>query len=233
MKKIFLLVMCIATPIFSYEHNMLNLTVPSKLEAGFSVFDIEHRFYGRVDNQPIDTFFGIDAGANMKMSSRYCWATGWEVKVSHVRAPNQYTVGLSYVPEILPIQIDVELISTKVLERINTFYYSLSKQKQLLPYLSAAVNLGYDAAVSKAGAGLGLEFQMMSELYLMGEYYPSNQVIAKDSAFAIGMRYETFGHNFMLMVQNSTDVGPRRLMQGTLTPSDFYLGFNIHRLLSL
>jgi hypothetical protein len=54
----------------AFERDMLNLETPSGLEARSGVIEIQHRFYGPVDEDPGGTVLGITEGANVGLGFR-------------------------------------------------------------------------------------------------------------------------------------------------------------------
>jgi hypothetical protein len=99
------------------------------------------------------------------------------------------------------------------------------------------VNVGYDGHNHRFGLGLGLNIVLIKKFELIGEYYPvyrddTNPNVRKKNAFAFGLKDNTSGHHFMLLLTNSWATEPRRQMLGADT-NDFYFGFNIERWFSI
>ncbi|MCK5118397.1 MAG: hypothetical protein KAQ78_02375, partial [Candidatus Latescibacteria bacterium] len=104
------LVLLIPQAALSYEDGMLNLSVPTELEEGQTEFVVQHRFYGKIAEEPLDTFFGMDMGANVRIGLRVALREKLELIVSHIRIQKEYIVGLSYayvVPDRLRSQAEV------------------------------------------------------------------------------------------------------------------------------
>ena len=54
----------------AFERDMLNLDTPSGLEAKSATIEIQHRFYGPVDEDPGGTVLGLTEGANVGLGFR-------------------------------------------------------------------------------------------------------------------------------------------------------------------
>ncbi|MCK4591420.1 MAG: hypothetical protein KAT86_06670 [Candidatus Latescibacteria bacterium] len=238
MLKIFSVVVTLLIPqvLLSYDSGMLNLEVPTDLEQRQAEFIVQHRFYGKITEEPVDTFLGMDMGANVGVGLRYAIREKFEFDVSHTRIQKEYTIGLSYayvVPEILQGQAEIQFFSFKpgTKERKRGIFSQLSWQSEpVLKRLTPVVNIGYDGYSGKAGLGLGVDVGIFEGLSMIGEYFPVLYGDDQVDCFAFGFRIRTYGHRFMFLLGNSSEIGTRRLMLGT-NNRDLYFGFNIHRLL--
>lgn len=231
--------------LFSFEPSALNLEVPSNLERNSGVFDLHHRFYGNLTEDPLENFFGLDVGANVNLGIRYAVLDRLELYAAYTRFEKEYRVAASYghfFPQIYTrTQIDVEYFSFKMGdERNQNLYYGLALQSEpVLNAIIATVDIGYDGYNEKLGLGLGLdvgfdwEFGPIEHISFIGEYYPVLQreepITGPENCFAGGIRIDTYGHHFTLLVGNSWQIGTRRLMLGAPS-NDVRFGFNVHRL---
>jgi hypothetical protein len=230
----------------AFERNMLNLPTPSGVEAGNAVIDVQHRFYGPVDREPLGTVFGMTQGANVHLGLRYYPWRRLAVRPAVTFLRREYTVAAGYGLELADVadaEIGVQFFSYRVPEmedrRQNFSYHLAVESKPLLNVLSPALVVGYDGYEERFGGGLGLAAGFDREGFikhvaLVGEYYP---VIGRDDGrtgpedcFAAGFELQTYGHHFALLVGNSSEVGARRLMLGAET-NELYFGFNIYRLI--
>jgi len=232
--------------LFAFEPSALNLKVPSHLDKNSLVFDVKHRAYGVLTEDPFDNFFGLDQGANISVGMRYALLPRFEVNASYSTGWQEYVVGLSYAhhfPQVyLKGQVDVQYFDFEQAgERNSNFCYGLALQSYALGgVLTPTLNVAYDGFNEKFGMGFGLdagfdwEFGPVKHVSLIGEYYPVLQaeelITYEENYFAAGLRVDTYGHHFMFQVSNGWEIGPRRLMLGTPN-NDIYLGFNIHRIL--
>jgi len=236
--------------LIAFEPSMVNLTTPSRLENTESVFKITHRFYGSVDDDPLESFFGLDAGANVSLGMRYALLPRLELNAAYTRLQKEYVLGASYayfLPQMhVGGQLDIQFFSfqeTGIEERSKNFYYALSLQTEpLFGVLRPVVNAGFDGYNEKLGVAVGMsigtdvDIGPVNRLDLVAEYYPvidrDEAVHAADNSFAFGIKAATYGHNFMLIVGNNSQISVRRLMLGAAT-NDLYVGFNIHRHIDL
>jgi hypothetical protein len=230
----------------------MNLKGPTTLKTGQLEFRIDHRFYGKINEKPTDTFFGLYSGANVGLGLRYLLWSTLEVNTSFIRLENENTLGISYaiiVPAImLRSQIDAQLFSYKKYnieakkeERITNGFALLSLQTEpILKAITPTVNVGYDAENKEIGAGVGLSVIVLKRMgtvqkvILLGEYYPT-KLENSDSCYNFGIRLETYGHNFDFIFSNNSNIGVRRIMLGNPkivgVDSGIYFGFNIKRMI--
>ncbi len=229
-----------------FETSSLNLRVPSALERNSLVFEVQHRFYGVLTEDPFDHFFGLDFGGNVNLGVRYAVVDLLELNVSYTTLEKEYRVGASYAyrsPQI-PVQGQIELqyfnFKRNNETEDNIYCCAALQTNPIVGIFTPVVNLGYDGYNEKFGFGFGLEagfnwqFGPVERVSMIGEYFPvveSEELVTNDNNyFAFGLKVDTYGHHFMLQVSNGWNIGPRRLMLGT-PMDDVYLGFNIHRLL--
>lgn len=248
MRKILLSLSFLIITVSSYslEKDLPNINVPTQMEKNEFAFIVQHRFYGDVTEDPIGNHLGIDYGANVGLRMRYLVWSKLELKAGYTVGHKEYTLGGSYAVELnsqyLRSQIDIEYFDyTDFIadEDVRNLFYLLSLQSDPFPnLLSLTVNLGYDAENSKTGMGLGLDigfnfdFNYLQRIHLIAEYYP---LIEEDdnllNSFSFGLKAETFGHLFMFLLGNNTEIGTRRAMLGA--PSNtLHLGFKICRFIN-
>ena len=251
MRKVFSIVCLLLIPqiLAAYETGMLNLETPGALEKGQGEFKIQHRFYGKASEEPLDTFFGMDLGANIGLSLRYTLWSKLELRAARFRSAKEGILGASYsypVPKSpLQSQVYVEFFSyeefnfeTSSDERKNSVFGLLSLQSEpVFGRIIPTVNAGYDADGENFGAGLGLaiiafeELGLVRRITLMGEYYPTRGEEDHERSFAFGIRFQTYGHHFDLILSNNSELGVRHLMSGAVKTEGLRFGFNIKRLL--
>jgi hypothetical protein len=248
MRKILLIELFLIITFSAYplENDLLTLNVPTRMEKNELAFIVMHRFYGDVTDDPLGNHLGIDYGANVGLRTRYLVWNKLEFKGGYTVGHKEYTLGGSYAVEIdsiyLRSQIDIEYFDyTDFIagEDVRGFFYLLSLQSDPFPnILSLVVNLGYDAENSKMGMGFGadigfnFDFNYIQRIHLIAEYYPLLEEENLMNSFAFGIKAETFGHLFMLLIGNNTEIGSRRAMLGA--PSNtLHFGFNIYRFIEL
>lgn len=213
------------------------------------VLGIQHRFYGTLK----DDLLGINAGANTGLSLRYLVWSKLEINGAFVRNQKEYIIGAGYalfIPQLwLKSQINVEFFNYEKLglpttvspRRRNLFYSAALQSEPILERITPTINVAYDGYNRRIGLGVGLdigfEFEIgpLEGMNIIGEYFPIiNRDIAVNgpkNSFTAGFKFNTYGHHFMFLVGNTTEIGTRRLMLGTRS-NDLYLGFTIHRFIS-
>jgi hypothetical protein len=242
-----LIVLFFTQPIFALETSSLNLRVPGGLDPEQLVFTIPHRFYGKINDHPLDNLFGIDHGANAGLAMRYRVWSGFEIEGSYAHSEKEYGVNAGYsfsLPRIMRSGIAVQYFDFKranITERRRNFFYQALFQSE--PFWNKIrINLegGYDGYNQRFGVGFGLDagfdvtFGPIEGMHLVAEYFPvikpETGVTSARNSFAVGLKARTYGHHFMFFVGNNTEIGARRLMLGA-PGNDLYLAFNIQRFL--
>jgi len=242
---IILMILCFQV-LYAFEPSALNLRVPSHLEKNSLVFDVQHRAYGVLTEDPLDNFFGLGLGANVNIGLRYAVLPQLEINAAYTTFEKEYRLGASYGHHLqrlyLKGQLDVQYFNfERTGERNGNFYISAALQSYPLGNVFIpTVNFAYDGFNEKFGLGFGVDlgfdwsFGPLEHISLVGEYYPvlraEEPITRAENYFAAGLRLDTYGHHFMLQISNGSEIGPRRLMLGTLN-NDIYIGFNIHRIL--
>lgn len=227
-----------------WEPSALNLKVPSNIDGNSLVFEIQHRFYGVLTEDPLENFFGMNLGANAHLGIRYAIIPRLEFNVSYTTFEKEYRVGASYAHQLLQLpvkgQIDIQYFDFKrAQERFRNLYYGIALQSEPIANIFIpTVSVGYDGYNEKFGLGFGLdagfdwEFGPIQHISLIGEYYPvlarEETITGPNNYFAAGLRIDTYGHHFILQISNGWDIGPRRMMLGAVT-NDIYFGLSIHR----
>jgi hypothetical protein len=230
----------------AFESNSLNLIVPSDLDRNSLVFEVQHRFYGSVTEDPLGNFFGLDIGGNVNLGIRYALLKRLELKVSYTTFEKEYRIGASYAYRTsnIPLQAQIDLQYFNFERSNETFgnlYYGVAIQSgPVSGIFTPTLNVGFDGYNEKFGLGIGLEagfacqFGPIERISVTGEYFPVLQaeepITGANNCFAAGVKVDTYGHHFMIQASNGWNIGSRRLMLGTST-DDIYLGFNIQRLL--
>ncbi len=243
-KKLSIAFMIILIPssLPAFETAMPSMKVPSNLQAQEGEFRVLHRFIGPVNHQPIDTAIGMTGGAFVNLGIRYLIWSKLEANFSYETRTKEYITGLSYayfIPQAyLRAQLDGQFFSYKDSQRRNNFFGLLSLQSEpILKRISPVINLGYDGYNHRFGPGFGVNIMLIKKFEVLGEYYPvwkkdKNPLLGSKNAFAFGLKDNTTGHHFMLLLTNSWATEPRRQMLGAKT-NDLYFGFNIERWFSI
>jgi len=236
-----------STPLFAYQHNLPNLRTASTLSKHQVVIDVDHRFGGAVDHDPINTALGLSEGASVGLMARYGLSetTHGEIvgglKLHDATSESELEIGYSqdllYVLDIpARLQGQITYFTVKNLNessRDGNLYYLLALQpkKPFLEKWTPVLNLGYDGFSTGSTVGAGVEYAINDSWFVVGEVIEPNTK-GRDTVWVLGVKMQTFGHNFMLMLQNSPDVGLRTLAKGTVE-KDVYFGFKLQRLVDL
>ncbi|MDD5225235.1 MAG: DUF5777 family beta-barrel protein [bacterium] len=232
----------IPSSLLAFETAMPSLKVPTNLEAKEGEFRILHRFIGPVNHKTVDTAMGMTEGAFVNLGIRYLIWSKLEANFSYQTRTREYITGLSYayfIPRAyLRAQLDGQFFSYKDSQRKNNLFGLLSLQSEpILKRISPVINLGYDGYNHRFGPGFGVSVMIIKKFEVMGEYYPiwkrgNDSFLNSKNAFVFGLKDNTAGHHFMLLLTNSWATEPRRQMLGAKT-NDIYFGFNIERWFSV
>lgn len=239
----------LTSQVFALETSSLNLRVPGGLERGQLVLTIPHRFYGRINDHPLENLFGLDQGANAGLALRYRVWSAFEIEGSYAHTEKEYGVNVGYSIArhgLMKAGAAVQYFDFKPAgsdARQRNFFYQASLQSEpLLDHICVNLEGGYDGLNQRFGVGVGLDAGIevtmgpIEGLHLVAEYFPviksETGVTGTCNSFAAGIKARTYGHHFMFFVGNSNEIGSRRWMLGA-PANDLYLGFNIQRFLKL
>ena len=231
------------------EQSAFNMKAPTGIEPGQSELKIQHRFYGKVNEEPFKTLFGMYTGANVGLGIRYVILSGLEIEADYTNYNKESTLGASYTYIFPLIMLRSQIgfnyysyetynLSTNQDERVSNIFTLLSLQsepivKRFLPIL----NVGFDIEKQYLGLGFGANFIVfervgtLKKVIFIGEYFPSKEENINKNCYSFGLRLETYGHHFDFLLGNSSEIGVRRLMLGTTKQEGLYFGFNIKRLI--
>jgi len=232
------------------EKNMADLAVPTQIPLHSLEISIVHRFYRVPSADFPDNFITM---ANPKIDLRYVILPGLEAAAGYQFAPKEYTFHAAYsyfFPKLfLRTQALVQFFGTQVFAfndsgdytpswKNNAVYQFNVQSDPLIGRILPTADFVYDGLSSKFGLGAGIDIVVAENMDIVGEYFPV--LGSRDSTsfsgpavncYSVGFKITTPGHHFMVTVSNSTDLGVRRLMRGTVN-NNIYFGFNIQRLIS-
>jgi hypothetical protein len=242
-----LLLTCATARGEQFENPMLNMTVPSGLESGQSYLMINIKPTQPLKDYPKDDLYAIlDKGANAGIEFRYMAGLNIEAKAGYITGNREQYAGASYTlltPKLFfNSQLDVQFFSYKESQGSrydqNLFYLlSLQSVPILDERLAISADLGYDGFNGHIGLGLGASYEIKNHVRLLAEYYPvfkggdPGAVIGSTGCYSVGLKIDTFGHQFIFKVGNSGDIGTRRMMLGTNT-QDVFVGITLMRLIA-
>lgn len=230
----------------AFEPAQLSLDSVSNFEAGDKSFTVRHRFYGQADD--LDTFFGMDEGANTFLSLRYAPLKALIFEVHHAREKSEDNIRIGYAHKFKYLNTQFNLNGFQFEEanvkdkRENLFFNAVFQTPLVFKHLRVTSNIGYDGYYDKTGLGIGLELSTQNfipttlsftqTMSILAEYYSKHKNLEgfnkKYNSYAFGLKFGTYGHHFELLFSNSSAADPRTMMQGTNT-NDLHFAFNINR----
>lgn len=232
-----------ACPLLAYGPGMLNIETPSPfLRQGSIEFRLNHRFYGAaLKDQPFETFMGMGSGANVAVDLGWFPVQGLELRAGHTRLRTEYrleglwSAGLNRFQGLFSLGYS----STKAVANQDRKGGLNLLGSLALPVVdnrvTAFVNYSYDGVSERHGPGFGLSVQVGERTALIGEFFPlvdrddSDPTLLPDHPFSFGIRRNTWGHQFMICLGNSTGIGPRGQLNGA-PDNDLSIGFTVKRL---
>ena len=247
MKKLLLLISTIALlseGLMAFEAGQLSLDTPNVLNKSEGSFGIRHRFFGEVSDY--NKFLGTDDGGNMHFILKYALLDNLVLGVDHTRDESAYGVGLEYSHDFEWLKVGARVngfrLNTGLEEYDHSYQAIVSLQTpNYFEHINFTANVGYDAYYQHHIAGFGVDLNaenflsfltFTQRLSLLAEYYPQVdkvEGISKEfDSYAVGIKYQTYGHHFEIMVTNSTNMDARTMSLGT-NSDELHLGFNINR----
>lgn len=219
-----------------FPSEMINLKMPNQQTSQDVILNITHRFSGLLRSAPIED-------ANLLLDIKYIASPKVELEVSYADHQNEYDIGAGYHflnSKIIQSQFNITFFDYKDLRfdkrSVNAFYQLSLNTKPIWKYITPVINAGYDGYYERYGYGYGLKYGItiqnstIKTVDLIGEYYPiidpKAGITEAKRAYCYGVSIDTFRHNFVLSVSNSTDIGIRRMMLGAPN-KDRHFGFNI------
>ena len=228
----------------AFEAGQLSLDTPNVLKKNEGSFGIRHRFFGEVSDT--DKFLGTDDGGNMHFILKYAFLDNLVLGVDHTRDESAYGVGLEYSHDFEWIKAGARVNGFRLNKGLDEYDYSYQAIVSLqtpnyFEHINFSANVGYDAYYQHHIAGFGVDLNaenflsfltFTEKLSLLGEYYPQvdkvEGISKKYDSYAVGIKYQTYGHHFEIMVTNSTNMDARTMSLGT-DSDKLHLGFNINR----
>jgi len=246
-KKVLLVIFLLPAVFSAYELGLLHMEVPSPLPKMSAEFDMEHRFYGSLTDDPFSSLFGLYYGANSYLALKFAPIKGLEISCGRKSTDQEWTAGVSYSHRFpaafIRGRLGIEFFTYNDPEVENNpanFFYQVGLQSEpILGRIKPVVTAAFDGYNQRFGLGAGisvLAFQYVwyfEEISLLAEYYPvfgreGQTWLGERNAFVIGLGLSTSGHQFLLSVGNTWDVSARRLMLGT-SSDGLHIGLGIKR----
>lgn len=207
----------------------------------------------------VDQFFGLDDGANTKISLDYGISDRLSVgigrmtfnKVVDIRSKfnilNQTESGSTPVSIALKGSLGITTLSGlnySFSDRLSYFSSIMVARKfdalslQLSPMITYFNRPFSGNEQTLAGLGLSGSYELKDHFALSAEYLPiiSNRNPGTQDAFAIGLNIDTGGHVFQLFLSSAQWHNEAFIMannRDSFWDGDFRFGFNIHRIFGL
>jgi hypothetical protein len=232
-----------AFPLLAYGPGMLNLETPfPDADPGSIELRLNHRFYGAaLKDEPLESFFGMDNGANVAVDLGWHPVSGLEVRAGHVRSQREYSLGGYWSARVDAFQAAFSLGYASVkpsanqdreggLTLLGAFSMPFANDR-VIP----VVNYGYDGRTERHGPGMGLSVGLTDRTAIIGEFFPvvdrddTDPTILPEDVFGFGVRYTTWGHQFVVCLGNSAGTGLRGQLNGAST-NDLSVGFTVKRM---
>jgi hypothetical protein len=222
-----------------FEHPMMDLDVPSGMEKGQMYVELGEKSYAPLNNYPPDDFFAvIDNGANVKLGVRYMATDNISAGVSYISEKMEKTAELSYTFNFEKNGFNAKIEAAYINDREAPGEPLKSKpfglvSFQTVPFMNKmfVVIVDYGSESGHSGLGTGILYNISEHNCLLAEYYPViNQYKSNTtSCYSFGYKHDTYGHQFIFRVGNSSQIGARDLMQGT-NSGNLYAGVDVMRL---
>ena len=181
---------------------------------------------------------------------KYAFADNLLVGVDHTRDQSAYGLSLEYAQNSeaygnfgsYGIRLKTFSLETGIDERANSYFANASYQTpNLFDHVIFTANYGYDGYYEHKTLGLGVDINMKNsipwltfteKLSFLAEYYPQIDTVEGISqemdSFAAGIKFQTFGHHFEVLLTNASNMDPRTMALGSRN-NDLHFGFNINR----
>lgn len=240
--------------------NLIGMGTVEQLAKGNLNVTIMHNF-GIATERPLQTFFGLDSGPNVRLGLDYGLTPHWSVGVGRstfekvvdfrtkLRLLSQtingatpfslslkVDIGLTTLENNRPVEDDLSyLVSVPIARK---FGEKLSLQISPMFARFNAVNQAFSEQEELFGIGTGGEFRISRRYALMAEYYftTGERNPGTSNAFSVGLNIETGGHVFQLYLASSNLHLEQYIMAGNrdnFFVGDFRFGFNVNRLFFL
>jgi hypothetical protein len=230
----------------AFEAGQLSLDTPNVLKKGEGSFGIRHRFFGEADDY--EKFLGSDDGGDMYFSLKYAVIDNLLIGIEHTRDQSAYGFAVEYAEDLVDygsvgLRLNgFDIDDSNFDDRQKSYFANLAYQTpNFLDHIRFTANAGYDAYYEHNTLGLGIDINMKNNiswltftenLSILAEYYPQTDEIdgvsGKNDAYAFGIKSQTFGHHFEILLTNSTNMDARTMSLGS-NSDDLHFGFNINR----
>lgn len=240
--------------------NLVAMGTVEQLEAGNLNVTIMHNF-GIATVRPLQNFFGLDIGPNVRLGLDYGVTPYWSVGIGRstfekvvdfrtkLRLLSQSTNGRKPIGVALKMDLGITTLeNNRPIEDDLSYLISLPIARKFSPALSlqiapmfsgfSTINPTVDNQEELFGVGMGGELRLSRRYALMAEYYliPGKRNPGTANAFSMGLNIETGGHVFQLYLASSNWHTEQFVMARNIDKfwaGDFRFGFNVNRLFFL
>lgn len=222
---------------FGFGGNFLNLyTRADNASKGDFEFTMNHRFFGKaLEDDPLDSFFGLDDGANVRVGLSYFLYDDLDIGVTHTRMGHRNTVSVGWNTVISTLNAELGALAgytsfkpSPIEDREGGIVATLTASTWFLNNrVRPVLNYAFDGYSEDNGPGIGLEIAATEKFSVIGELFPSADE-ELNASFSVGGRYSTWGHQFLLGLSNSNSIGVQRQLAGAAS-NDLSVTLSIRR----
>lgn len=236
MKTVLVLSAILAAVCSGYGAEPYNLLSPvSGIEEGEFEFVLQHRFFGAAfKNEPLETFFGLDNGANAMVAINYSPWRGISLGAFHSRLGRTHGLLSRWHGSLLPpllLGVEAGLTSFKPAANADREMGIVAAASLSMPLLNGrvrpTVSYAFDWNRENDGAGAGMEVALSRSTALFGEYFPWSGE-GRNDCYSLGARYTTWGHQFHLGLTNGSGIGIYEQLEGS-SSGDLSFGLSVRR----
>lgn len=232
---VFLLLVGLGSPSKAVHQSTNDLDLPGLQTVENTEFFLEHRFYGSIDDKPLENFFGIDSGANTTVGMGFKLKDNLDLTI--LRSPldkEYYLAGKCRLFGEMSLLAGASAKTTpaSVANRssfVLQLIYSKTIKEDLLyfGFVPTIVSAKLDDPTFALGTLLSYSF--IPELEAIVEYIPvlSGYKLTNPTA-TFGAKIKTWGHFFTLLLSNSVQTLPAGYIIGS-PDNKFHFGFNLIR----
>lgn len=222
-----------------YQGAMFNLMAPvSGISQGAFELAVNHRFFGSAfKDDPLETFLGLDEGANVAFGVRYLAMDNLYLSYEHGRLLHRNSMSLGWMesalePLVFEFNAGYRAIKPGSEDDWDGGMTATAGVSAMFAsnMLRPVINFAYDGYQDEGGIGMGLEIVLLENTSLWGEYFPAADDAAEYDCFSFGARHSTWGHQFIFALTNNIGIGPQDQILGSPT-NDLHVGFQIRRMI--
>ena len=225
---------------------LINAPTGEVLDEGLWQARISHRFRLRANEDPMDTFFGVDGGASVflecargisdaltaSLAKTNFPGHELQLQLTHrIRSPILATLSASANWNYKDNGIGEKEAYSFVFQGMLPFRVRKGLSAVLVPSLLLPLREQEEEILS---LGLGLSYDLLEDTPLMVEWFPvlSGDIGANKSTWSVGVGKHIGWHDFALVLTNSEGISPTDYLRGgdlDIAEREVRLGFNLLR----